>query len=98
MFLLLLSCDSVSTTPEESLPSDGVNSSGLAREASLGKHNFDDGSVYHGDLIRGKPDGYGRREYPNGDIYEGQFENGLFSGHGTLRYKSDANYERYFGN
>ena len=52
----------------------------LQREATSGKHTFDDGSVYQGDLIRGKPDGFGRREFQNGDVYEGQFEKGYFQG------------------
>lgn len=96
--ILTISCEFRSSISEEDLPADSIDSSGLSKEASIGKHKFEDGSVYHGDLIRGKPDGFGRREFSNGDIYEGQFENGLFSGHGTLRYKSNMNFERYFGN
>ena len=95
--LPLSSCQPDSSLPaveDSSLP----DSVALSKEATSGKHTFEDGSVYQGDLIRGKPDGFGRRGFPNGDVYEGQFEKGYFQGHGTMRYKSDPNLDRYFGN
>ena len=100
---LIVSCFSfISCRPEGSL-SDAEDLSVpdsviLSKEATTGKYTFEDGSVYQGDLIRGRPDGFGRREFLNGDIYEGQFEKGYFQGHGTMRYKSDSNLDRYFGN
>ena len=83
----ITSCETeIASTPDvENVLSDSTL---LQRAATSGKHTFDDGSVYQGDLIRGKPDGFECREFQNGDVYEGQFEKGRFHGHGTFRYKS----------
>jgi hypothetical protein len=95
VFITACETEFASTPVVENVLSDSAL---LQRAATSGKHTFDDGSVYQGDLIRGKPDGFGRREFQNGDVYEGQFEKGSFHGHGTFRYKSDPNLDRYFGN
>ena len=56
-----------------------------------GRHVFDDGSVYDGELVAGKPGGYGERRYLNDDVYIGSFHEGMPHGQGTFRYKSDVN-------
>ena len=67
----------------------------LNREVDKGRHIFEDGSVYEGELVRGRPNGFGNRKFQNGDHYEGQFQDGFAHGHGTMRYKSDDNLEKY---
>jgi hypothetical protein len=66
-------------------------------KSKKGRHVFDDGSVYDGELVAGKPEGYGERRYLNDDFYVGNFHEGLSHGQGTLRYKSDVNLSRYVG-
>ena len=61
----------------------------LSREAKRGKQELEDGSLYEGEMVAGKPSGHGHRSYPNGDLYEGQFAKSMRHGHGTHRYKSD---------
>ena len=46
----------------------------LSREAKKGKQELEDGSLYEGEMVAGKPSGHGQRSYPNGDLYEGQFK------------------------
>ena len=69
----------------------------LSREAKRGKQELEDGSLYEGEMVAGKPSGHGQRSYPNGDLYEGQFAKSMRHGHGTHRYKSDKLLERYVG-
>ena len=44
----------------------------LSREAKR-KQELEDGSLYEGEMVAGKPSGHGHRSYPNGDLYEEQF-------------------------
>lgn len=95
--LLFLWCFSCSPDKEDSmmnLPQESKDPSGDSEE---GRHFFEDGSLYEGDLIRGKPDGYGTRVHVNSDVYEGQFRKGMEHGYGTIRYKSDETLDRYVG-
>ena len=66
-------------------------------KSKKGRHVFDDGSVYDGELVAGKPEGYGERRYLNDDVYIGRFREGLPHGQGTYRYKSDPKLTRYVG-
>ena len=94
LYLFHFGCESERREVEKEAATE---SEGLSREASRGKHFFDDGSVFEGDLVLGEPDGFGRRTFPNADIYEGQFRKGLEHGFGTRRYKSDEMLDRYVG-
>lgn len=69
----------------------------LSRKVQSGKQNLTDGSRYEGELIKGKPHGFGKREFLNGDSYEGQFERGKAHGHGTFHYKNDDVLDRFVG-
>ena len=44
----------------------------LNKEAKRGRHVFKDGSIYEGELVMGKPNGFGTHNLANGDIFEGQ--------------------------
>ena len=62
-----------------------------------GRHVFPDGSLYDGELVGGKPDGYGERRFVNENLYVGLFRDGRSHGQGTFRYKSDDRLDRYVG-
>jgi len=70
----------------------------LNKEAMRGRHVFKDGSIYEGELVKGKPNGFGTHNLVNGDIFEGQHTDGFAHGHGTMRYKSESKLDRYVGN
>ena len=72
-------------------------SSSLHKEVMRGRHIFDDGTIYEGELVLGKPNGYGTRELVNGDLFEGQHKDGFAHGRGTIRYKSDSRLDSYIG-
>ena len=74
-----------------------TESSGLAKKAKKGRQTLADGSIYEGELSKGKPNGYGIRKYANGDLYEGQHKNGFLHGYGSYLYKSDEELEGYSG-
>ena len=38
-------------------------------KSKKGRHVFNDGSVYDGELVSGKPEGYGEKRYLNDDVY-----------------------------
>ena len=80
---------------ESSYAKESVN---LNRQAKNGRHIFPDGSIYEGELVMGKPNGYGVHELANGDAFEGQHKDGLAHGHGTRRYKSNPEIVQYVGN
>ena len=54
-----------------------------------GELEFDDGSVYRGDLVNGVRCGYGIMDYPNGDCYEGFFDNDVFNSSGVSCLKGE---------
>ena len=76
---------------------ENTESSGLAKRAIKGKQSLADGSLYEGELSRGKPNGYGIRNYANGDRYEGEHRNGFLHGYGVYQYKSSDELESYSG-
>ena len=76
---------------------ENTESSGLAKKAKKGRQGLDDGSIYEGELSKGKPNGYGIRKYANGDVYEGQHKNGYLHGYGSYLYKSSEEFDRYSG-
>ena len=43
-----------------------------------GKLTLDDGSVYEGDVVGGKPHGKGKMIHPDGRVEEGNWKNGKF--------------------
>ena len=56
----------------------------------------DDGVVYSGAWLRGKPHGQGRLNFPNGDQYEGMFVDGRPNGRGSYREASGEVFEGLF--
>ena len=97
IFLLFFSfsCSEQSDKKEVSSTRESIS---LSKSASQGRHVFKDGSIYEGELVMGKPNGYGIRKLVNGNIFEGQHMDGHGHGHGTMIYKSDAKLDRYVGN
>jgi hypothetical protein len=89
------SCSDTDNTTEFSAKRESIS---LSKEAMQGRHVFEDGSIYEGELVMGKPNGFGTRKLVNGDIFEGQHKDGFSHGHGTMRYKSDPKLDRYVGN
>ena len=94
-FLFSFSCSNTDDTLEISSKRESIS---LSKEAMQGRHVFEDGSIYEGELVMGKPNGYGTRKLVNGNIFEGQHKEGFGHGHGTMRYKSDVKLDRYVGN
>ena len=94
--LFLTSC-SDDTEPGDNLNSQTRESASLNKEVMRGRHVFEDGTIYEGELVLGKPNGFGTRELVNGDLYEGQHKDGFGHGHGTMRYKSDSKLISYIG-
>ena len=95
-YCLLISC-SVEPVKEEGINSPSRESLSLNKEVMRGRHVFEDGTIYEGELVLGKPNGFGNRELLNGDLYEGQHKDGFAHGHGTMRYKSDQELDSYVG-
>lgn len=94
-FLFSFSCSETGDTLEVSSKRESIS---LSKEAMQGRHVFEDGSIYEGELVMGKPNGYGTRTLVSGNIFEGQHKDGFAHGHGTMRYKSDSKLDRYVGN
>lgn len=95
--MLIIGCSDEDSVVKFSDDSSLSESEVLSREAKRGNQTLSDGSVYEGEMLTGKPHGYGERKFQNGDIYEGQFEKGMSHGHGTFRYKGDDFLDRYVG-
>ena len=70
-FLLCTNCTPTSDYDIEE-PEEQVSDK-LSKMANIGRHVFEDGSLYEGDLVRGLPDGFGTIKFVSGDFYEGQF-------------------------
>ena len=54
------------------------------------------GSKYMGDVVRGKPDGYGVIKYPNGNTYEGNWKNGEIYGEGVFTWNDGDSFSGIF--
>ena len=67
-YCLLISC-SVEPVKEEGINSPSRESLSLNKEVMRGRHVFEDGTIYEGELVLGKPNGFGNRELLNGDLY-----------------------------
>ena len=50
----------------------------------------DSHAKYKGDVLVGKPHGFGTVVYPDGNKYVGEFRNGLFHGRGIYTISSDG--------
>ncbi len=96
--LCLLFSFGCSQQDQEQEVSSTRESVSLSKEASQGRHVFEDGSIYEGELVMGKPNGYGNRKLVNGNVFEGQHKDGYGHGQGTMRYKADEKLDRYVGN
>lgn len=56
------------------------------------KKKFDDGSVYEGYFVKGKPEGKGTMKYVGGASYIGEWHNGLRHGQGAWYYPNGDSY------
>ena len=56
------------------------------------KKKFDDGSVYEGNFMNGKPEGKGTMKYVGGASYSGEWHYGLREGEGTWNYPDGGSY------
>lgn len=56
------------------------------------KKKFDDGSVYEGNFVNGKPEGKGTMKYVGGASYIGEWHYGLREGEGTWNYPDGGSY------
>jgi len=56
------------------------------------KKKFDDGSVYEGNFVNGKPEGKGTMKYVGGASYSGEWHYGLREGEGTWNYPDGGSY------
>ena len=81
------------------------------KDNRIGKFNEDDdvdfveeGEVFTGHLVMGKPEGYGKMVYNEEDeeedkvCYEGEFKAGAYHGQGKLEYANGDKYEGEFEN
>ena len=53
---------------------------------------FEDGSMYEGNFVNGRPEGKGTMIYVGGASYSGEWHNGLREGHGTWNYADGGSY------
>ncbi|HPD83477.1 MAG TPA: hypothetical protein PLK85_06650 [Alphaproteobacteria bacterium] len=58
----------------------------------------DDGTIYKGDFVDGKRDGYGVMEWPDGEKYEGYWKNEELNGLGTYTWPGGTYYKGYWKN
>lgn len=56
------------------------------------KKKFDDGSVYEGNFVNGRPEGKGTMKYVGGASYIGEWHYGLREGEGTWNYPDGGSY------
>ena len=54
--------------------------------------NYKSGAKYEGDLLDGKPHGYGIHTWPDGEKYIGEFKNDSYEGMGTYIYTDGSKY------
>ena len=61
------------------------------------KLTLENGVIYEGEAVNGKPDGKGKLIYPDGgDVYEGEFHNGQIQGKGKRYFKNGDVYHGQF--
>lgn len=58
-----------------------------------GTIEFDDGSIYIGEISFGQPQGKGTMKWEDGSMYTGNFVKGLKEGHGEMIYPDGTKYE-----
>jgi hypothetical protein len=58
----------------------------LMTETVKGRLTYNDGSVYEGDIVNGKPHGKGKLTYVYGGVYEGDWFDGEQTGIGKMTY------------
>ena len=57
---------------------------------------FQDGAIYSGECVDGRPDGRGIVKYANRDVFTGGFKNGLRHGEGVLIFENGEEFEGSF--
>ena len=88
--MLIIGCSDEDSVVKFSDDSSLSESEVLSREAKSGNQTLSDGSVYEGEMLTGKPHGYGERKFQNGDIYDGDWKNDLKNGEGTFTFREDS--------
>ena len=69
-----------------------LTNSALAQEIAIGNYKFKDGSMYQGEMFRGKPYGKGTTTFVNGDRYEGEYVKGKRQGYGVYSFIDGERY------
>ncbi len=77
--------------PTASLPKREMRS-----EREIGSLEYEDGSVYKGEILEDQPDGYGEMVYADGSIYHGDWVNGSREGQGVYTSAEGDRYEGGF--
>jgi len=63
---------------------------GSSETPTKGKLKLEDGSVYEGDIVNGKPHGKGKITSTTGNVEEGNFVKGKLNGKGVMRTKNNS--------
>ena len=86
-FILLLSSPVIGESKTTETLYEWKNSSGI-QWREIGDKDFH--AKYKGDVVIGRPHGFGTLVYPDGNKYVGEFMNGLFHGQGIYTTASDG--------
>ena len=60
--------------------------------------NYEDNSIYEGEIVFGIKEGKGKIKFNDGTLYEGDFKNDEFDGFGKIIYEDGNSYEGEFKN
>ncbi len=63
-----------------------------------GKYQYKDNSVYEGQFVNRKAEGYGVCKYANGNLYKGEWKNHTFNGKGIMSYHNGIIYSGIWKN
>lgn len=90
----IASRDAVELTTEKVADAPGVDghlANGRSRHGE-GQIEYESGSFYSGQWVRGKREGHGKFVFACGDIYEGQWKAGKYHGEGTYSSSDSDSY------
>ena len=75
---------------ERGMTSSSSSSASATPTPTKGKLKLEDGSVYEGDIVNGKPHGKGKITSTIGNVEEGNFVKGKLNGKGVMRTKNNS--------
>lgn len=61
-----------------------------------GTYTYNNGNIYKGNFVDGRPKGLGTLTYYNGDVHSGEFDNHLPNGSGILKYANGGQVKGIF--